>query len=78
VGNLLWPVSKYETGTLGRLGRALHWLGFGAALAMVLILLWAVTAGKVSNYFNDITWVLMWALGLGIAGRLARYVLANE
>ena len=63
---------------LARLGRALHWLGFGAALLVVLLLLWAIATGKVHNYFNDVAWVLMWALGLGIGGRLARYVLANE
>jgi hypothetical protein len=48
------------------------------ALVMVLLLFWAIAAGKVSDYFNDIAWVLMWVVGLGIGGRLARYVLANE
>jgi hypothetical protein len=75
---LVWPTSGPQMSMAARLGRSLHWLGFGAAVILALMLISAIAAGKVHDYFNDTAFVFLWALGLAICGRLARYVLAAE
>ncbi len=74
----LWPKAKAETGVVIRIGRSLHWIGYGVA-GLLFILLLAVTIGNPPDRHNKvIEGILVFVIGPAVVGRAARYILANE
>lgn len=73
-----WPTSKTEGGIVVRLGRALHWLGYGAAAFLMVAMAAALTLWWEPRNPGQIVEPLAWAFGFAITGRLARYIIAAE
>lgn len=72
----LWPTATERTSFAIRLGRGLHWLSYGvAAIAIALIGIEALQKSFINS--GDET-LLLQAIAVAAAGRLARYVLASE
>ena len=73
-----WPKSTEENGVIVRIGRSLHWLGYGAAALLLALMAIALSLWFTPTGPADLVEPLLWALGFAVAGRLARYIIANE
>ena len=67
-----WPESRPEPSVAARIGRVLHWLGYGLAIWVIIV---AVTTNPAHL---NVTEALVLAAVFAVGGRMARYVLASE
>lgn len=73
--NWFWPESTSETSVVVRLGRLLHWLGFGLG---VLLFAGCLIGGTLTGEFHVLMGGLVSGVFVMLIGRAARYLLSNE
>ena len=73
-----WPRSRPEAGAMVRLGRSLHWLGYGIATVFSLLVLGASLFGNALDHPDDVVEAIVLILVIAGVGRLARYIMAGE
>jgi hypothetical protein len=73
-----WPRSKPEAGAMVRLGRSLHWLGYGTASVFSLLAFGASLFGNALDHPDDLAEGIVMILAIAGIGRLARYIMAGE
>lgn len=73
----MWPKTKADTGFVIRIGRSLHWIGYGfAGLFLCLILITLPFQHPELGEIIEMATALV--LAPATLGRAARYILANE
>jgi len=67
-----WPESKPEPSIAARVGRVLHWLGYGLAIWILIV------AGTSNTAHLGLVEAIGLAAVFAVVGRMARYIFASE
>ena len=73
-----WPASSVESTAMIRLGRVLHWVSYALSFPLLMFFLLVFVVEGRQSFTVDAIPATLALLAIAVAGRCARYVLANE